>query len=61
MRPWPDIYQQDAERREDLASQQTIHNALAETYHSFDYQVIEVPKLNIGQRARHILKELGMA
>lgn len=56
--PWPDIYAQDEERREDLESMMAIHNALIQVYESLGYQVKEVPKMSIEERVNFVLTDL---
>ena len=43
--PWPEIYSQDAERREDLEGMQAIHDAIVNSYLEFGYKIVEIPKL----------------
>lgn len=57
--PWPEIYKTDSERREDFETMQSIHNSLVDTYKSFGYEVVEVPKENSFKRANFILERLG--
>lgn len=58
--PWPEIYAQDTERREDFVAMQAIHEALVQAYQYFNYTVVEVPKLNTGERANFVLRNLGL-
>jgi predicted ATPase len=55
---WKDIYTSDAERYEDLRLATIIQHHLLETYKALDYELIEVPKLNIGSRAEFMLSHL---
>jgi predicted ATPase len=57
--PWPEIYGQDAERREDLPLMQAIHQALENIYQHYGYQLIEVPRLDPAQRADFILHHMA--
>ena len=57
--PWPEIYDRDAERREDLPLMQAIHQALEDIYRHYGYQLIEVPKLPPAQRADFILHHMA--
>lgn len=56
--PWPEIYSQDAERRENLTEMLSIHEALYDVYHDFGYRVLEVPKISIHKRLDFILENL---
>lgn len=58
--PWPEIYAQDTERREDLRTMQAIHDALFNTYREFDYKVFEVPKTGPRERMNFVLDHLGL-
>lgn len=58
--PWPDIYTQDIERREDAQTMEAIHNSLVNTYSDFGYEVLEVPKINLEDRVSFILNQLGL-
>jgi len=59
--PWPEIYQQDAERKESLATMQAIHDALVTTYRRYHYTVIEVPRGPVEERVRFVLEHLKVA
>lgn len=58
--PWPEIYAQDKERREDLKTMQAIHDALLNTYQEFDYQVFEIPKAGPKERMNFVLSHLDL-
>lgn len=58
--PWPGIYRQDAERREDLATMNAIHNALLKSYDEHGYQVIEVPLAPAPERVVFVLDQLDL-
>ena len=57
--PWPEIYLQDAERKERLEMVTAIHEALVKTYKKYNYSVIEVPRMPALDRIEFILKEVG--
>lgn len=52
--PWPDIFRQDAERRQDQAVAERTYAVMVETYTSLDYQLIELPRAPIFQRAAFV-------
>lgn len=58
--PWPEIYAQDTERREDLQTMQAIHDALLTTYQEFDYEVFEIPKGDPVLRMKFVLDHLQL-
>lgn len=57
--PWPEIYGQDAERREDLPLMEAIHRALENIYAYYGYHLVEVPKTGPAQRADFILAHMA--
>lgn len=58
--PWPEIYAQDTERREDLRTMQAIHDALLKTYQEFEYTVWEIPKSGPRERMNFVLQHLDL-
>jgi predicted ATPase len=56
--PWPEIFAQDNERREDLIEMLAIHHALINTYETIGYTIVELPKVSIEERVALIKKEL---
>ena len=56
--PWEDIYESDNERYENFEQAQLIHNHLVETYETYGYQLIEVPKDTVEKRIEYILTSL---
>ncbi len=58
--PWPEIYRNDNERREDLGVMHSIHLALVNTYETIGYKVIEVPKTSLDARLEFIKGNLGV-
>lgn len=58
--PWPEIFAQDNERREDLVEMLAIHYALINTYETIGYDIIELPKEPVEARIHFIKKELQL-
>ena len=58
--PWPEIYARDLERREDLQTMQAIHDALMSTYTEFDYEILEIPKVDPTERTNFVLGHLDL-
>ena len=56
--PWEEIYVSDNERYESYEQAQEIHNHLVDTYKSYGYNLIEVPKETVENRVLHILDKL---
>lgn len=59
--PWHEIYSQDEERKENVEEMEAIHHSLMETYQSFGYKVVEVPKVSLSERVNFVLKTLELA
>lgn len=57
--PWQEIYLQDNERYENFEEALNIHESLVKTYHSYDFESIEVPKVSIEERVEFILKKVS--
>ncbi len=58
---WPEIFGQDAERRQDLDEACRTFDAMAETYPRFGYQLIELPRVPVAERLAFVLKSLTAA
>jgi predicted ATPase len=55
---WDDIFTQDAERKQDKQEAKDTALIMAETYTHFGYQLIELPRTNIRNRADFIYDNL---
>ena len=55
---WPEIFGQDAERKQDLDEARRTFDAMAETYPRFGYELIELPKAPVSERLDFVLKTL---
>ena len=53
--PWEDIYVSDEARYENFAQATLLYQHLTETYQSYGYQLIEVPKAGLEARIEFIL------
>lgn len=56
--PWKDIYKTDDERKQDFEEAVATYKAMFRTYEQLDYELIEVPKIGVKQRASFILKNV---
>ncbi|KVC89845.1 ATPase [Burkholderia ubonensis] len=56
--PWPDIYTQDAERRQDFAEAVRTCDAMVECYASYGYRLIELPRASVKAHVRFVLDAL---
>jgi len=57
--PWKEIYKCDEERYENFEQANLIFNHLKETYQSFGYNLIEVPKDTLDNRILFILEAIS--
>ena len=57
--PWKEIYQNDNERMEDYKTACELDQIICATYKNLGYDVIELPKVPVKERANFILKEIG--
>jgi predicted ATPase len=55
---WQEIYENDSERTENIASAKKIEISIISTYKSQSYELVEVPKLSIKQRADFIISKI---
>nr|WP_313039503.1 AAA family ATPase [Brevundimonas diminuta] len=58
---WPEIFGQDAERKQDLDEARRTFDAMAETYPRFGYELIELPQAPVVERLAFVLKSLTAA
>lgn len=56
--PWEEIYISDAERYENFEQAKLIYSHLCETYQSYGYELVEVPKGDVDSRIDFILGKL---
>ena len=55
---WPEIFVQDAERRQDLDEAQRTFDVMTEVYPRFGYTLIELPKAPIADRVAFVLANI---
>lgn len=58
---WPEIFGQDAERKQDLDEARRTFDAMAETYPRFGYELIELPQAPVAERLDFVLTMLTAA
>jgi predicted ATPase len=56
---WPDIYAQDAERKQDAAEAQATYEAMAEVYAGLGYVLVTLPLASVAERARFVREHLA--
>ena len=52
--PWPEIYRQDEERKQDWEEAVQTYEALAEAYRNAGYCLIELPKASVADRVSFV-------
>lgn len=45
--PWPEIYRQDDERRQDIDIARQTYESMAQTYVALGYDLVEIPRASI--------------
>jgi predicted ATPase len=56
--PWEEIHCTDQQRKENFDEALRIHDCIVNTYEAYNYNLIEIPKLNIDERANFILSKI---
>ncbi|WP_420962745.1 AAA family ATPase [Brucella sp. IR073] len=59
--PWPEIFTQDAERRQDLDEARRTFEAVSAAYERFGYQLVTVPCAPVEARRHFVLEKLRAA
>jgi len=59
--PWPDIFSQDAQRRQDLAEAERTHDMMVETYTSLGYELVTLPRTNVATRTTFVTHRITAA
>ena len=56
--PWPEIFTQDTERRQELAEAIRTYEAMLEAYAACGYELIEVPRVTVTKRVEFVLARI---
>ncbi|AIO40580.1 AAA domain protein [Burkholderia cenocepacia] len=59
--PWPEIYAQDTERRQDFAEAVRTYEAMVDCYTAYGYRLIELPRASVKARVRFVTDALDGA
>jgi len=59
--PWPEIFRQDGERRQDLAEAARTYEAMVAAYGAAGYALVELPRASVEERVRFVLRTIGAA
>lgn len=55
---WPEIYRQDAERKQDEAEAAATHHMMARVYAELGYQLVELPRVQVSSRVEFVLTHI---
>jgi predicted ATPase len=57
--PWPEIFRQDRERKQDFDEAVRTYEALVATYTELGYDLLEIPRAPVDERARFLLANIN--
>jgi len=57
--PWPEIYVNDAERKQDFAEAIRSYDAVVDAYESCGYELVALPKSTVDERVDFVLSRSG--
>ena len=57
--PWPEIYTQDAERKQSIEEAEQTYLAMATTYQKYGYQLLELPRASVEKRAEFVISNIA--
>jgi predicted ATPase len=58
--PWKEIYEADQERKQDFPEAVRTYHAIATAYTTSGYELIEIPRASVDDRARFILSTIKL-
>jgi predicted ATPase len=58
--PWPEIFAQDRERKQDFAEATRTCDAMVATYADFGYELVELPRAPLARRVDFVLEKAGV-
>jgi predicted ATPase len=56
--PWPEIFAQDAERKQTLDEAEQTYRALTATYADYGYALVELPRASVSERAAFVMEQV---
>jgi len=59
--PWPEIFSQDRERKQDFDEAVRTYDSIAATFQALDYKLVEIPRAPVEHRASFVLDYLGIS
>ena len=58
--PWPEIFRQDEERKQDFDEAVRTYEAMVAVYGRYGYELVELPRAPIGDRVRFVIERAGL-
>jgi predicted ATPase len=58
--PWPEIFRQDRERKQDLDEAAQTYGAMVATYRGYGYELVELPRATVDERVRFVIESAGL-
>lgn len=59
--PWPEIYRNDGERRQDIGEAERTYDAMVRTYGRYGYTLVELPRAPVDARVAFVLEAVARA
>ncbi|MEU4542862.1 AAA family ATPase [Nonomuraea dietziae] len=59
--PWPEIFENGAERRQTLEEASLTYDRVREAYLDYGYSLVELPRLAVRERVGFVLRHLRRA
>ena len=56
--PWPEIFANDAERKQDFAEAARTHAMMAQVYTELGYSLVELPRAPVEDRVDFVLEHV---
>jgi predicted ATPase len=56
--PWPEIFSEDRERKQDFDEAARTYEAMVTTYTELGYELVEIPRVSVLDRANFVLNSL---
>ncbi|AOS61392.1 AAA family ATPase [Actinoalloteichus hymeniacidonis] len=57
--PWPEIYEQDVERKQSIEVAESTYWRMVETYTEFGYTLVTLPRVSLSERLRFVTEALA--
>lgn len=58
--PWPEIFHQDSERKQDFDEAVRTYQAMVATYRGYGYELVELPRCTVEERVRFVIENAGI-